>query len=143
MNVVDGSRMKPTLVTRLLFCSSPTNAPDSVILDIIRISEERNLALGCSGLLAYGRTGYAQIIEGADHCINQLRDSILRDPRHIVLWHDTARKRPRLIRPCLPMGYISTDSEGLRLSLSPRTCATSDLVALLDAGRRKYPSAMC
>jgi len=132
----------PDTASRLLFCSYPTTAPHLVILDIVRVAEARNATLACSGLLAYGNAGYMQMIEGPAPAIDALFSSISHDKRHRIIWSSIAHDHPRLISPDLPMGYVSMDNEGLRLMLTPETCATTDLVELLDAGKRKYPSAM-
>lgn len=118
-------------------------APNVVILDLIRVSEERNLSLGCSGLLLYGNQGYLQVIEGSMASLEELFSSILKDQRHIVIWHEFYGPVRREISTALPMGYFD-ESELRKIGLNwPSTeMGPADITnILMNIAAKKYPSA--
>lgn len=131
-------------VHRVVYGSAHMRAPNVVILDIIRVSELRNLSLGCSGLLLYGNQGYLKVIEGSLASLEGLFSSILKDQRHIVIWHDFAGPVRREISAALPMGYFD-ESELRKIGLNwPSTdTGPADIKnILMNVAAIKYPSAV-
>ncbi|WP_419252671.1 BLUF domain-containing protein [Caulobacter sp. ErkDOM-YI] len=55
------------------------------IADIVRVSLERNAALGVTGALVWTGEAFAQILEGPDAALEVLMASIARDERHETL----------------------------------------------------------
>ncbi|MCU0908512.1 MAG: BLUF domain-containing protein [Rhodobacteraceae bacterium] len=132
-------------VFRLVYRSMPTVLPASVLLDIVRAAEARNSGVGASGLLTYGPSVYAQLIEGSEQAVRGLGRLIAADPRHRMLWSDLRPIPQRRIHPSLPMGYASLTA--LRSPLTATEVldmATLDHVTavLLDAVADNYPSAV-
>lgn len=131
-------------VHRVVYGSQHMRDPSRVILDIIRVSETRNLSLGCSGLLLYGSHGYFQVIEGPLPRLEELFASISKDERHLVIWHEFSSLVRREISLTLPMGYFD-DSEchknDLKLpSIDMGPAQITDTI--MKAAARKYPSAI-
>ena len=58
-----------------------TEGADRVV-DIVRVSLERNAALGVTGALVWTGEAFAQILEGSDDALEALMLSIGRDERH-------------------------------------------------------------
>ena len=96
--------------------SSAIGDAQAHLLDIMRVAEARNAAAGVSGILAFDRVGYYQILEGSYLAVSGLRDSILRDRRHRVNWERleplSARRSPAslpmVVLPCeIPHGPIT------------------------------------
>lgn len=119
-------------------------APNEVILDIIRVSEVRNSNLGCSGLLLYGNQGYFQVIEGAMASLEELFSSILKDRRHIAVWHEFSHPPRREISVALPMGYFDeSEFRKAGIKVPSMDMSPADITdAIMDAGARKYPTAV-
>lgn len=57
-------------------------APEGAVEDIVEVSRQRNARLGVTGALLHSWTRFAQRIEGPGDAIEELRSSILADPRH-------------------------------------------------------------
>ena len=55
---------------------------DTAVENIVRVSHERNAALGITGALLHSGTRFAQRIEGPAEAVAELKSSILADPRH-------------------------------------------------------------
>ncbi len=117
-----------------------------VILDIVRASERRNLALGVSGMLLFGRGGYIQYLEGPARATETVWRLIAADPRHDVIWHRWMPLTDLQLSP-LPLGYFDFDREtDQRLPVPAALWATTsdqgpDLGQMLvDVARDKYPA---
>ena len=132
--------------SRLVYWSSPVNAPSDVLLDIIRSSERRNARLGCSGVLVYSSNLYAQMIEGPSGSVNHLSQRIKIDPRHVIGALDLVSIKSLSISTQLPMGYV--DAAELRragLDVPKRSLPVDNAKQawLAYAVAMKYPSAYC
>ena len=57
-------------------------AADAAVEDIVRISRQRNDALGVTGALLFSGGHFAQWLEGSRESVEALMHSIGRDPRH-------------------------------------------------------------
>lgn len=55
----------------------------SSVDDIARVAERRNAELRVSGCLLHATDYFAQLLEGHADAVDQLMDSIDRDPRHV------------------------------------------------------------
>ena len=99
--------MGETPVFRLVYRSLPTALPSLVLLDIVRAAEHRNASLSASGILAYGPSAFAQIIEGSEEAVTGLAALIASDPRHRMLWSVVHPIAQRAIATALPMGYAA------------------------------------
>ena len=130
---------------RLLYRSIPSVTPSAVLLDIVRSAEHRNASLGASGILAYGPSAFAQVIEGPVAAVRGLASLIASDVRHRILWSHVCPVGCRAVSPDLPMGYAAVNE--LRHPLTG-TDVDSDMArmhvlrVLLDAVADKYPSAL-
>jgi hypothetical protein len=130
---------------RLIYRSLPTTLPSLVLLDIVRAAEHRNASLGASGILAYGPSAYAQVIEGSEEAVTGLAALIASDARHRMLWSDLRPIARRVIAPSLPMGYSALHE--LREPLTGTDRNTEAVRAqvghvLFAAAADKYPSAV-
>ncbi len=94
-------------IHRLVYRSAPLTPAVTQILDIVRATERRNPALGCSGMQFYADGAYAQLIEGPHAGVAALWASLSRDPRHRVLWSRMSGAPGRQIEVGLPMGFLS------------------------------------
>ncbi len=68
-----------------LYVSEAQLAPDqanSMVGDIVHVSRLRNSSLGVTGALVFSGTRFAQLLEGGEEEIGQLRASIRLDRRH-------------------------------------------------------------
>jgi hypothetical protein len=137
--------MDESWVSRLVYRSLPTTLPSLVLLDIMRAAEHRNASLGASGILAYGPSAFAQIIEGRRDVVATLALLLESDPRHRILWSVVHPIPQRVISPSLPMGYAALHE--LQSPLSGTDNGTKEDRAkvtrvLLTAVANKYPSAL-
>jgi hypothetical protein len=137
-------------MVRVVYCSVPSMPVAEAILDIVRASEAANASSGVSGLLLHGARRYLQVLEGNDAAVERTMARIRADMRHVLLWEARTPPVARAVSPALPMGYLS-DAEiadacrdDLRrlLDAPPRHAAAEAAAALVDLGRRKYPSAI-
>jgi hypothetical protein len=76
------------------------------LLDIMRVAEARNAEMDATGILAFDRLGYYQILEGPLPAVSHLRQSILRDRRHRVNWERLQPLGARRTPASLPMVFI-------------------------------------
>lgn len=81
----------------LVYVSSATEQFDeSRIPDLLAKSREKNGDLDVTGLLLYERGNFLQVLEGAADTVEELYDTIQRDPRHrgcIVLMRESIFER--------------------------------------------------
>jgi hypothetical protein len=107
--IVQQLRGKPSMIWAWSYESSAVGDAQTHLLDIMRVAERRNAAAGLTGILAYDRVGYYQILEGTLPALAHMRLSILRDRRHRVNW---ARLKPlgaRRTPASLPMIFLPCD----------------------------------
>jgi hypothetical protein len=135
----------------LLYRSLPTVSPwPATILDIARIAERRNSALGVSGQLLFAADCYLQFLEGEATALAGLWESIRADPRHSIVWkQEGIAPGPRLAG--LPLGYLDADREpscarSLPLWAKRHDWPASDAPGLVEllvaAAEEKYPLAL-
>lgn len=67
---------------RFLIYVSRRLATDADIRDIVEISRARNARLQVTGALIATEARFAQVLEGSRGAVDELMDSIHRDPRH-------------------------------------------------------------
>ncbi len=114
-----------------------------MILDILRAAEIRNASLGVSGILAYGPSVFAQLIEGSEYAVTILAKVIADDARHRILWSHLGPIARRVIAPTLPMGYVALHELCIPITGTDEGGdATREKIEriLLEAVLEKYPS---
>ena len=57
-------------------------AAEIAVADIVSVARQRNLDLGVCGALLFTGTQFSQVLEGSRAGVEELMDSINRDPRH-------------------------------------------------------------
>ncbi|MEO8324810.1 MAG: phosphate-starvation-inducible PsiE family protein [Nitrospirota bacterium] len=68
---------------QITYLSSATRAMSQGDLeDILRTARENNARLGITGMLLYGNKTFIQILEGEEGVVDELVNTIKRDPRH-------------------------------------------------------------
>jgi hypothetical protein len=71
------------MLVRLLYASKTSHAIDQIGLDqILQGCRRNNPTLGITGVLCYGNNVFLQLLEGGRAEVNQLYNTISRDPRH-------------------------------------------------------------
>jgi hypothetical protein len=112
-------------LTRLVYRSRcvPPDAPAlPPVLDILSVARRNNVVTGVTGVLLFDGTTFVQAIEGERGEVEDLYESIARDPRHEEI--ELIECRPiaaRGYRPD-PMAYVDgpdADAAALRGLLSP------------------------
>lgn len=80
----------------LLYVSRRTCSDDDV-RNIVETSQSRNVQLHITGALVASRNRFAQILEGPRAGVDELMESICRDPRHegveVMSYEDVPRRR--------------------------------------------------
>jgi hypothetical protein len=127
------------MLRRLVYRSAPLRPPESVILDILRMSDARNAPLGCSGMLYYDDGTFAQLIEGPEEGLAALWRSIGADPRHRLLWHRDLPATAREIGTGLPMGFLSGREARADLRYAPLDAVLADDVLSATGGPDRGP----
>lgn len=68
---------------RLLYVSTAVpNLSEDDIAEIVATANKHNAEFDITGALAYNGVNFAQVLEGAEHHLNQLMDNISKDHRH-------------------------------------------------------------
>ena len=135
----------------LLYRSLPTVSPwPATILDIARVAERRNSALGISGQLLFSSQCYLQFLEGEAAALASLWESLRTDSRHTIVWKlEGIAPAPRLAG--LPLGYLDAEREpscarALPLWAKRHDWPAADAAGLVEllvaAAEEKYPSAL-
>lgn len=74
--------MSPHVIVYASLCVIPPAYAATQIDDLVAKARHRNASLGITGALIYSERHFAQAIEGEEADLNQLMESISRDPRH-------------------------------------------------------------
>lgn len=74
--------MSPHVIVYASLCVIPPAYAAAQIDDLVAKARHRNASLGITGALIYSERHFAQAIEGEEADLNQLMESISRDPRH-------------------------------------------------------------
>jgi hypothetical protein len=78
------------MLIRLLYASRAAGAVNATTVEsILAQSRTHNPALGITGILCHGGDIFMQVLEGGRGPVNELYNSIVRDPRHrdVVILH--------------------------------------------------------
>jgi Sensors of blue-light using FAD len=82
---------------QLIYISSATNWPSEIDLkELLEQSRARNLRQNITGMLLYGNATYMQALEGVEKDVDDIYNSILKDPRNtgnVVLVKEKISKR--------------------------------------------------
>lgn len=98
--------MKPV---QLLYRSLASHLGQAEILDILRKSQAKNQRQKISGILLYRHGEFLQFIEGPASAVNELFETISKDPRHHDLVLIDKRDAESLVMPTWAMGYFSPE----------------------------------
>ena len=94
----------------LLYMSTASVPPgESVLVDILRVSQANNARMDITGLLLYQGGTFVQILEGPDDAVTTLYTKLGREPRHYAL--QTVLLQPIQERdfPNWSMGFQNAD----------------------------------
>jgi hypothetical protein len=113
---------------------------EAQLLDIVRVADRRNADLEVSGILAYDRFGYYQVVEGAFDAVSELRISISRDLRHRMNKQRLLPRDDRNTPLCLPMAFVQTRIPHFELLKPAGTHRMADFERqLIVCAAEKYP----
>lgn len=129
------------MLVRLLYASRPVEAlTDSVLDSILNESRRNNPALGITGILCFSDALFIQVLEGGRDEVNELLNTIIRDPRHAkvrILSYEEIRERRfngwtmgqvdvGRVNPTVLLKY------GEKAELDPFSCSGQSSMALLE-----------
>ena len=123
---------------RFIYRSTSRVPPETILIDIVRVAEERNRLNGLSGLLVYGPNFFVQMVDGPPGPLDALAGALARDDRHTIQWMRDPGPPQKTISDGLPMGYASqTQLRAVAgdeaVALCHRTPDIPGIVALTEA----------
>ncbi len=77
-----GYEMAMALITMVYVSSAVQLMSPAELLELLRISRERNRVVQVTGLLLYRDGNFMQVLEGDEQIVDSLQERIRRDPRH-------------------------------------------------------------
>jgi hypothetical protein len=103
---------------QLIYTSQPTlEITEEILLNILRVSQNKNHNLRISGLLVFGNGKFIQLLEGDEKDVQDLfHSTIQRDPRHTDVKVLLEAESPTRCMPTWTMGFSALGNSAANIS---------------------------
>ena len=102
------------MISLIYVSSSVKLLNDQELLDILKVSRQKNEKFDITGILLYKGGNFMQVLEGPEAQVEQLYETIKKDPRHKnvnIISRETIQKRQF---PSWEMAFQNLDSSAIK-----------------------------
>lgn len=106
---------------------------DAEVLEILKISQSKNLTRRISGVLLYVNSTFVQLLEGPEGAVTEVFATIAADPRHRDVTLLEQRKTDEVSMPTWAMGYFSPSMTEQQRADNPTLLKLEDVRLICEA----------